>query len=351
MRQSKPWFRSFDGWWYATIGGAQTKLAYGKTNRAEALRVFYEKMADRPDPRSKPKASRSTRLNVRGIFNLFLADLEANGKKSGRWDPRKERTFNWYRQYIDPFVEEKVPPSMRIQDLKPHVVNEWLNTKETYVSTGTKNAAVRALKRPFNWAVEQEYIDHNPIAGLKAPPKARRETVVSPVDFNQILSHVKDENFRDVVSFVWHTGCRPQELPIIEPHHVDMPNSRIILELRNSKMQKIIRVIYLNDAAREIIAHRLEKYKKGKLFRTRNGTPVNSNQICSRFRRLEQKIGRRFCLYHFRHTFTTDGIKKGVDPVTMATLLGHSDPSTLAKVYQHVGADPEYMAKQAGKAR
>lgn len=361
MRRAKPWLREFDSWWYATIDGVQTKLAFGKDQKTEAYKIFYEKMADRPAVAPKVRPSKSTRLNVRGIFNLFLADLEAKGKKPTgkkikgklelKWDPRKEKTFHWYSQYINPFVKEKVPAAMRLQDLKPHVVNEWLNSKETYVSTGTKNAAVRALKRPFNWAVEQEYIDYNPISGLVAPPKAKREVVISSEEHEQIIAHIKDQQFQDVVSFVWNTGCRPQELPIVEAKHVHLETDRIILELFNSKMQKIIRVIFLNATAREIIVRLMKKYPKGPLFRNRTGGAVNSNQISSRFKRLEKKIGKRFCLYNYRHTLTTDGIKKGVDPVSMAVLLGHSDPSTLAKIYQHVGADPEYMVKQAGKAR
>jgi integrase len=59
--------------------------------------------------------------------------------------------------------------------------------------------------------------------------------------------------------------------------------------------------------------------------------------------RLARKHGRKYCLYNFRHSWATRALQRGLDPLTVAILMGHSDPSMLAKVYQHVAHAPEYM--------
>ena len=58
----------------------------------------------------------------------------------------------------------------------------------------------------------------------------------------------------------------------------------------------------------------------------------------------------RYSLYAFRHSFATHALERGVDSVTVAILMGHSDPSMLAKVYQHLTQNPTFMLEQAKKA-
>ena len=43
-------------------------------------------------------------------------------------------------------------------------------------------------------------------------------------------------------------------------------------------------------------------------------------------------------------------VATGVDAITVSVLMGHRDPSTLAKVYQHLGHNPEYLLEQTKKA-
>ena len=48
-----------------------------------------------------------------------------------------------------------------------------------------------------------------------------------------------------------------------------------------------------------------------------------------------------------RHSFATHALERGVDSVTVAVLMGHSDPSMLAKVYQHLTQNPTFLLEQA----
>ena len=43
-------------------------------------------------------------------------------------------------------------------------------------------------------------------------------------------------------------------------------------------------------------------------------------------------------------------LQRGVDALTVAILMGHKDPSQLAKVYQHLSHNPKHLLEQAKKA-
>src|SRR5262249_10090619 len=55
-----------------------------------------------------------------------------------------------------------------------------------------------------------------------------------------------------------------------------------------------------------------------------------------------RRHGKKYCLYLFRHSWGTRALQRGVDPLTVAILMGHADPSMLAKVYQHLAHDPDF---------
>jgi integrase len=58
----------------------------------------------------------------------------------------------------------------------------------------------------------------------------------------------------------------------------------------------------------------------------------------------------RYSLYALRHSWATQALVKGVDPLTVAILMGHKDPSMLSRVYQHLALNPEYMLAEAERA-
>jgi integrase len=65
---------------------------------------------------------------------------------------------------------------------------------------------------------------------------------------------------------------------------------------------------------------------------------------------LARKHGPKRCLYHLRHSWLDRALKSGVDALTCAILMGHRDPSTISKVYQHLSQSPEYLRGAAERA-
>jgi integrase len=56
------------------------------------------------------------------------------------------------------------------------------------------------------------------------------------------------------------------------------------------------------------------------------------------------------CCYAIRHSYATNALLRGVDPITLAVLMGHQDTGMIAKVYQHLTANPTFLLDAARKA-
>jgi integrase len=88
--------------------------------------------------------------------------------------------------------------------------------------------------------------------------------------------------------------------------------------------------------------------RTGFLFRNAHGNAWHRDMIRCRFRRLRDKIGGDFCTYHLRHSYATTALQS-LDPITVATLMGHSDATTLARNYQHLAKLSAVMQEAARK--
>ena len=60
--------------------------------------------------------------------------------------------------------------------------------------------------------------------------------------------------------------------------------------------------------------------------------------------------GKKYSLYTLRHSWATHALKRGVDALTVAILMGHRNPGTLASTYQHLSQAPDYLREAAARA-
>ena len=125
---------------------------------------------------------------------------------------RSPRTLEWYTGHLDNFLDHlgdaKDSPAA---ELKPYHVIEWIDAQTGWGDNYSRGAIV-AVQRAYNWAEEMGYIAATPLRKIKKPPAKRRETYMTPEDFQAILGLLAEgDPFRDFFMFVWMTGCRPQE--------------------------------------------------------------------------------------------------------------------------------------------
>jgi len=384
-RPPKPWFWKRRKAWFVTIEGIRHFLAEDK---AAALNRFHQLMAEPPR-----RVVRADSLAV--VIDLFLDWCQKH---------RAPDTYEWYRYRLERFVQTY--PDLRTHELRPYHVQQWLDGMMELAS-GSRHNYCRAIKRAMRWAKQQGYIDRNAIAEMEQPKAGKRETVISQAEFDRILSLVPSPEFRELLVVTWETGCRPQESLRVEARHVELGTSRWVFPESEGKGETG-RVVYLTDTAATITRRLLLRFPAGKLFRNSSGKPWTTDAVNCGFIRLQQKMGLaafkeqdeviaeediralaaklvktrsrqgrivsktdrelyiearrklrlrraeelapKYSLYVLRHSWATHALERGVDALTVAVLMGHRDPSTLAKVYQHLGHNPQYLLEQARKA-
>ena len=389
----KPWRRPSRGVWYVTLHGKQHNLGSDET---EAFRKYHELMAKPPEPEEKA-AAKAPAEYVIGLIQRFIEDVRANAAAE---------TAEWYRHRLQRFTDylsDRGLECIRVDELKRLHVSEWINTYPK-LSPGSKRNLCRAIQRVFNWALECEYIDHNPLAGRRKPRGGKRERIISDAEWSDILTLARDDDFLDLLCISYETGCRPQESLAVEARHVDLVNQRWVFPASESKTDAP-RIVYLSDVALAITKRRMARYPRGPLFRNSTGKQWSTDAVNCGFIRIQIRMGQRrmldegieinaddivrklptlqpmkkvkgelvakspqelkeeamrklsyakavslapkFCLYTIRHTWMNRLLTNGCDSLTVAILAGHCDPTVLARTYQHLSQNPKFLLEQA----
>jgi integrase len=328
-RKPEPWFWTARNEWYVTIKGVRHRLG---DDEAEAKRQFHLLMAGQ-EP--EPMATSRSWLYASEVADQFQTNLK---------EERAESTLDWYCRYLDPFKQRFL--TSRADLLTADAVREWVNGK--WATQASRRAATRAVKAAFRRAVTDGKIGPCPVAGIRLPSETVRDRVVTKKEYEKVLAAIKDQNFADLIRFVWMTGARPQEAVLIEGCHVDLKKSRIVLPPNKAKGKKKPRVVYLSPEALKLIKPKLGE---GRLFRRKNGGSFTKDIVRQRFESLEAKLGSRYCLYHFRHGFAHRSLAAGNDALTVATLMGHSSTQTLARVYAHLNQADEHLRRALRKTK
>ena len=377
----KPFFKKSRGLWYVEVDRRQINLG---PDRDAAFRRYHEIMSQPGEQKVSPESL------------AVIVDWVSKH--------RSPHTFEWYRYRLQRLLLKY--PDMRSADLRVFHVERWVDEYE--LSVTSRRNYLRSIKRCCKWAVRQGYLKQNPIAELEIPTGQRKETYVGPEDFVQLLLMVPDQHLRDLMIVTYETGCRPQESLRVEVHHVDLENRRWVFPQSEAKGKLAPRIVYLTSKAFAVTQRLMLENPAGRLFRNRAGDLWTTDAVNCGFTRLQMRMGRlqmqesgevvaddavselasllkptrccrgcevpktdaelrnearkklldkrarglapRYSLYALRHSWATNALRRGVDPLTVAVLMGHRDPSTLARVYQHLSHSPEHMLKQAERA-
>ncbi len=330
----KPFFRKARKAWFVQIDGRQFKLGQDR----ETAFTRYRELTGKP-PRERPRERPLADDQVVVIFDRFLAWVERH---------RAPRTYCFYKERLQSFAKT-LQAGMCVSQLKPYHVQEWLDQHPTW-NDGQRRGCIMTVQRSLNWALRLGYIDRSPIAHMEKPRGGRREEIVTEAEYPKLFAALRTEGFRDLIVAAWETGARPQELMRVEARHVDLANSRWVFPPHEAKVKSRPRIVYLNDKALEITQRLMKLRKKGPLFRNQRNRPWVPWALNCQYQRLEQRFGKRICLYTLRHSFATRMLQKGLDALTVAILLGHANPAMLSLTYQHLQHNPQHLLEQVRKA-
>jgi integrase len=203
----------------------------------------------------------------------------------------------------------------------------------------TVNRELALLKHLFTH--NNELIPHNPVSKVKFLDEDNLQLRVLSVDEERLYLMAASQPLRDGATLMVEQGLRPEEACRIRRENVHLDIGYLFIPFGKTKAAR--RKIWLTDTSSDVLARRLQTVTGEWLFPGRvEGKPlvkVNAAHTAT-----VKRSGIPACkLYSLRHTFATRAVEKGMDIVTLASILGHSK---LAMVMRYAHPSEQHQAAE-----
>ena len=293
----------------------------------------------------------------------------------------EEVTYEDYGAYLRRYVRPAIG-HIKVSEIQPDdIQNIVKQMQERNLEPRTVQYMHRVISMALKAAVQHPWnlLPFNPADYVSLPKKKKKERVWLTDETMQVFLDVLDTDKHGLVfELGLVAGLRPEEYLALQWSDLDFANSTatIIRTLYRRRAIKKKRMLNpgepswqfeetKNDSSRRLVP--LPRYMMQKLlehkrkqneqrlkmgqrwqdhnlvFTTGKGTPLNlSNIHADHYKPLLRKIGlEKMRLYDLRHSFASLLLKvrenKPAVPLKVVSeMLGHNDPYTTARIYQHV---------------
>lgn len=310
----------------------------------------------------------STRTKIKAEALRFLSEFEKNSRKEIKVEPASLIEFEQkYLDYIKGIRSKNYCYNVKVgfTQFKKYIdesvllKNITVKDIDSFVSKVYKEAPhsaasyYRILKASFNKAILWNYISVNPFSKIK-PPKVKKSfpVFINEVDLQIILDNTKEQLFKDLFLFAFHTGMRESEILSLEWSSINLRDKIIIVS--NTKTfttkSKKERIIPINKRVYEILLSRLPAEDQFNIFskKSKNSLPeyvfsrikgikLNLDFVSKKFKKTIRKanLNDSFHFHSLRHSFASGLVQKGVSLLIVKELLGHSD-LRVTQIYSHL---------------
>lgn len=238
------------------------------------------------------------------------------------------------------FLEERGIGDVR-QITKNDIHDYQAKINQKKLSRSTKALRIRAVKRFYEYLVNEDCLLINPCAGIVEMPGGHRlpRILLTPQEAEKIIQQpdtgvmvgIRD---RAILELLYSTGIRVGECEGLEVY--DMDTKEKLVQVMRGKGSKERIVPMGEDAAKWIKEYQqkvrprssLLKPHERNLFLSIRGKPLNHKIIRGIVHKYtkQAKIKKKGISCHtFRHLFATELIRNGADIVSVQKLLGHKD--------------------------
>lgn len=302
-----------------------------------------------------PLADRQTKRREMRVFEL-IDQWEADDPVSRRTGQPMSRLTRRYtlarlRNHVVPTLGKK-----RLSDVQVADINEMIRQisngetakdgtsrskrgrVEVRGGSGAARKVASDLSILFNYAIEKGIVQSNPVSHARKPRAGKRQDFLSADDVAQLgraFAELEAEGCNPlgiaILRLLLLTGARPGEIERLKWSEVDFEQG--YLRLAESKTGYSIRP--LSRAAAKVLKSVPRTSSKFVFPATRGeGHFTNSKKIWNLARTRANLPDR--VRYHARHGVATLALSEGVDPVSVAAVMGHAGPRTTLSTYAHV---------------
>ena len=269
------------------------------------------------------------------------------------WVPKAEslasRFLNWFSPSTPwrKFWRDKrrppvyYGPNLQASALRPA---QWYQFRAQMIKAGlsvtSRNHTLARAKAMYAWAVSMEIVPEHSLLNAKLEPgKQRRESTLSPEDYERVLAATEMPAFRVYMLSASTSGMREKEARELRWDQIDFKTGRVRLSWTRTKTKKS-RNVRLSPRALEAIKAmpRTNEF----VIASPRGGPYSRTHMWREFRRVVDTLGIKCAegdgRIHFhdatRHTFATRFLESGATLKEVQVALGHGTIKTTS-LYLH----------------
>jgi len=245
-------------------------------------------------------------------------------------------TIKAAERHLADFV--RVFGSLNAASMKPWQLTSWVESHTTWRTDAALAGGCNAVRIAFSWAARMGVIAGDPFCGIRYVSHDTREAI-SLAEHAALITRCGDPVFCDMLTFLWETGARPEELTRLQKTQIRFDLGLLVIrEHKTAKRTHEDREIPITSKLRVVLERTLLRWPTSPhVFLTQTGNPWKvSCSLSHKFRRLRRaaKVRPEISLYSYRHALATRLITSGVPDIIVARILGHKDTRML-KRYAH----------------
>lgn len=158
------------------------------------------------------------------------------------------------------------------------------------------------------------------------------EKIINTDDYQKLIQSTMSDRQRCFITFLYNTGCRVSEMRSIRLKHCTNINGTIYASvLGKGKKERNVRI-------RQDMFNNINQVFHGNifLFETQEGKQYDCSYVSTEISKVTQRaLGRKLSAHKLRHSWATNMVGKGCDPVAVTAYLGNVNVAHTLAVYSH----------------
>ncbi|MCH4239840.1 MAG: tyrosine-type recombinase/integrase [Oscillospiraceae bacterium] len=285
----------------------------------------------------EPTVKRRKNLLASKVSDIPYHDLYLLYENECKLKNLSDTTIRGYF-FADKYFRQFAGDDLMCSEVTQDLINEYILYLKDKFKPQTVNSYIFKVSPVVKYGIKRGYIKDN-ITFTHLVEQEHIKEIYTPDELKKLLARPKEDSFAQyrtwvIINLLLATGIRALELRNLQIGDIDLANGIITLQHTKNRKPRIIPI----PSSLSIILSEYLRIRNGAkddvLFCNIYGEPLPRTTLQISVTKYCKKRGvEKHSLHLFRHTFITLSIRKGMSPILLKRITGHSNFKILENYY------------------